>query len=114
MKKTFLMLTAAAALAFSGVCDAASPAIEAAKAQCVVGEQADGYLGFVDVSKASEDLKRDVRENNQTRKAIYAEFATKNGVTIETAAALFAEKQMKEAPSGQCVRDQSGAWIKKP
>lgn len=114
MKKTILMLTAAAGLALGGVADAASAAIEQAKAQCVVGEQADGYLGIVDAAKASEDLKREVRENNQTRKAIYADSASRNGTTIEIVAALTAERLINEAPSGQCVRDGNGVWIRKP
>jgi hypothetical protein len=116
MKKTLLMLTAAGALAFAGAAAvaAASPAIEEAKAQCVVGEQSDGYLGIVDAAKADENLKREVRANNQQRKAIYADFAAKNGLTVETAAAIFAEQQVNGAPPGQCVRDPNGAWVKKP
>lgn len=114
MKKTILMLTAAGALALGSAVAAASPEIEAAKAECVVGEQSDGYLGIVDPSKADENLKREVRANNQQRKAIYADFAAKNGLTVETAAAIFAEQQVNGAPSGQCVRDPSGVWMKKP
>jgi hypothetical protein len=114
MKKTLYMLTAAAGLGCAGIAEAASAEIEAAKAQCIVGEQADGYLGIIDASKASEDLRRDVRANNQQRKALYADFAERNGVTIETAAALFAEKSVNQAPSGQCIRDADGTWYKKP
>jgi len=114
VKKTILMLTAAGALAFAAAGAAASPEIEAAKAQCVVGEQSDGYLGIIDASKVDENLRRQVRANNQQRKAIYADFAAKNGLTVETAAAIFAEQQVNGAPSGQCVRDQNGVWLKKP
>lgn len=114
VKKTILMLTAAGALALSGAVAAASPAIENAKAQCIVGEQSDGYLGFIDASKADANLKREVRANNQQRKSIYADFAEKNGITVETAAAIFAEQQVNGAPSGQCVRDPSGVWLRKP
>ena len=115
MKKTILMLTAATVLAMAGAAAAAaSPAIEQAKAECIVGEQADGYLGIIDASRVDDALKREVRANNQQRKAIYADFAAKNGLTVETAAAIFAEQQVNGAPAGQCVRDQSGAWMKKP
>lgn len=113
MKKTILMLTAAAGLAFGAAAAAASPAIEQAKAQCIVGEQADGYLGIVDPMRAGADLRREVRENNQQRKAIYAESASRNGTTIDVVAALTAERLISEAPSGQCVRDAGGTWIKK-
>ncbi len=114
MRKTLYVLAATAGLGLAAAAEAASAAIEQAKANCVVGEQADGYLGIVDSSKANEDLRRDVRANNQQRKALYADFAERNGVTIETAAALFAEKSLNQAPSGECIRDASGAWIKKP
>lgn len=114
MKKTVFMLAAAGALALGTAAAAAGAAIEDAKAQCVVGEQADGYLGVIDPSKVNDELKRDVRANNQQRKEIYADFAARNGLTVETAAAIFAERQVNQAPSGQCVRDQNGTWIKKP
>jgi len=113
MKKAIYLMAAAAGLGFAGA-SAASPAIESAKANCVVGEQADGYLGIIDAAKVDEELKRDVRANNQQRKTLYADFAERNGVTIETAAALFAEKSVNQAPSGQCIRDADGAWYKKP
>jgi uncharacterized protein YdbL (DUF1318 family) len=114
MKKTMLALTAAASMAFGGISLAASPAIEQAKAQCVIGEQADGYLGVVEGQRVNEELRREIRENNQQRKAIYADFASRNGLTIETAAAIFAERQVNAAPPGQCVRDPNGAWLRKP
>ena len=115
MKKKIWMLAAAGALVLSSaVAGAASPAIEDAKANCIVGEQSDGYLGIVDASKADEALRREVRANNQQRKTIYAEFAAKNGLTVETAAAIFAEQQVNGAPSGQCVRDPNGTWMRKP
>lgn len=113
MRKTFLMAVAAAALV-AGAAEALSPAMEAAKASCVVGEQADGYLGVVDPAKASEDLRRELREVNQQRKQAYESLAAQNGVTTEVAAQVTAERLLNGAPSGQCIRDQNGQWIKKP
>ncbi|HBS34047.1 MAG TPA: DUF1318 domain-containing protein, partial [Parvularcula sp.] len=78
---------------------AASAAIDAAKAQCIVGEQTDGYLGVIDAAKADEALKREVRSINQQRKAAYAELAARNGVTIEQAAQVTAERLLNSAPS---------------
>ena len=43
---------------------AQGPVIDQAKAQGIVGEQFDGYLGIVDASKASADVKRRVSEVN--------------------------------------------------
>ncbi len=102
-------LSTAAAPAF-----AASAAVEAAKAKCVVGEQTDGYLGVIDAVKADEALKREVRSINQQRKAAYAELATRNGVTIEQAAQVTAERLLNSAPPGHCIQSPEGAWVKKP
>ncbi|HXI86892.1 MAG TPA: YdbL family protein [Parvularculaceae bacterium] len=98
---------------FAGAALAASPAIEKAKSECIVGEQTDGYLGVKEPAKASTDLKREVDSVNLQRKAAYAQLAEKNGVSIEDTAALFAEKLINNAPAGQCYRDQDGNWQQK-
>ena len=116
MKTIFAKLAVATALLFAAIASPASAAsaiIEQAKAQCIVGEQADGYLGYADASKASEELKREVRAVNQQRKAYYSKIAQRNGVTIEVTAALTAEKLIAQAPAGQCVRDSTGQWKRK-
>lgn len=97
----------------TGAALAASPAIENAKAQCIIGEQTDGYLGVKDSSRASAELRREVDSINLQRKAAYTKLAAQNGVSVETAAALTAEKLINNAPSGQCYRDQSGVWRQK-
>ncbi len=92
---------------------AASDLIEQAKSQCIVGEQADGYLGVVSGASASSEVRREVRDINQRRKSYYADIARRNGVSVEVTAVLTAEKLISQARSGHCVRDQSGTWIKK-
>ncbi len=106
-----------AAVAVSGFILAATPshaasaAVEDAKARCIIGEQADGYIGIVDDSAVDTQLRREVRDINQQRKALYADLAAQNGVPIDVTAALTAEKLINEAGAGECVRDGSGAWI---
>lgn len=90
---------------------AANPLIDQAKAQCVVGEQADGYLGVVAGANASDAVRREIRDINQQRKAAYASIARRNGVSVEVTAALTAEKLIAQARPGHCVRDAQGAWI---
>ncbi|MFQ5563161.1 MAG: YdbL family protein [Parvularculaceae bacterium] len=119
MKRSVVSTVFATVLAFAALstlsgASAASAAIEDAKSRCIVGEQADGYLGVVKAEEADDALRREVRDVNQQRKAYYAEIATRNGVTIEVTAALTAEKLINQAPSGQCVRNQQGVWLKKP
>lgn len=91
---------------------AASAIVEDAKDRCIIGEQADGYLGIVDDSAVDTALRREVRDVNQQRKALYADLAAQNGVSIDVTAALTAEKLINEAGGGECVRDASGEWIK--
>ena len=112
--KTLLAALAGFALTAGAGAAAASAIVENAKSQCIVGEQADGYIGVIDAAAASEDLKREVRAINQQRKAAYARLAERNGVTVEATAALTAEKLIMQAPSGHCVRDSSGQWKEVP
>lgn len=111
MKKT-LMAAAAGVMASTAVV-AANPLVENAKDNCIVGEQADGYLGVVAGAQADEAVRREIRDINQQRKAVYADLARRNGVTIEVAAALTAEKLINQAEPGECVRDGSGNWIRR-
>lgn len=116
MKSAFLKSSLASAMVcLAATAAAASPAIDAAKASCIVGEQFDGYLGVIDAGAASEALKREVRSVNLQRKAAYASLAERNGVTVDVAATLTAEKLLNGAPSGQCILPQAGGpWQKKP
>jgi uncharacterized protein YdbL (DUF1318 family) len=117
MKRNFLTasIVALGAIAFSATAAAASPAVDAAKAKCVIGEQYDGYLGVIDAAGVDEALRREVRSINLQRKGVYADLATRNGVTVEVAASLTAERLMNSAPSGHCVLPGAGQnWVKKP
>lgn len=57
------------------------PAYAAARASGQVGEKVDGYLGFPSVP--STEVRRMADDINIKRKAVYAERADANGVTIE-------------------------------
>lgn len=110
-------LTAAIALsvaAAGNIAVAAPPVVEAAKADCIVGERIDGYLGIIDEGKADASLRREVRDVNQKRRAAYAALAEKNGVPESAAAAATAEKLINSAPSGHCVQNASGSWVRVP
>ncbi|MDZ4375876.1 MAG: DUF1318 domain-containing protein, partial [Phenylobacterium sp.] len=64
----------------------AKAVVDAAKASGVVGEQADGFLGFV---KPASDpaVQAAVAEINSGRAQLYREAAAKNGVTPAAAGA---------------------------
>src|SRR5690348_2618614 len=74
---------------------AQGPVIDQAKAAGVVGEQYDGYLGFVDASKASADLKRRVSEVNAGRLAEYTRISKEKGDSVEIVAGAMALKQFE-------------------
>ncbi len=92
---------------------AANATIEQSKADCVVGEQTNGYLGTVRGASTNVTIDREVRSVNQQRKTIYARLAEENGVTVEVIAQLTAERQINNAPSGHCVQNTDGSWTKR-
>jgi uncharacterized protein YdbL (DUF1318 family) len=104
---------AALSLAGSAVAMDTKAAVDQAKAQGVVGEQADGFLGFVKPTTDSA-LKAAVQEINQGRAALYREAAQKNGVSVEAAGAAAYNQvvQIKLKP-GEYYRPAGGGWVRK-
>ena len=103
-----LAIAPAAAIALD-----AKSAVDAAKAQGVVGEQADGFLGFV---KASSDpaLKAAVQEINDGRAALYRQAAAKNGVTPEAAgASAYTTVVQAKLKPGEFYKPANGGWTQK-
>lgn len=108
----FVAMFAAATLSLAYAEDAA---IEQAKAQAIIGEMYTGYLGVVDASKVSADLKRRVDEVNAGRLAAYTKISQKTGQPVSTVAALTAEKQIARAASGHAVKPgATDPWTVKP
>ena len=110
---------AAAVLAALAVTPAAAyamdskAAVDAAKAQGIVGEQADGFLGFV---KPSSDpaLKAAVDDINQGRAALYRQAAAKNGVSVEAAgASAYTQVVQAKLKPGEFYRPAGGGWVRK-
>jgi uncharacterized protein YdbL (DUF1318 family) len=91
---------------------AAKATVDAAKLDGVVGEQADGYLGFV--KPGGEAVKAAVAEINAGRAQVYAQAAAKNGVTPEAAgAAAFQSVVMGKLKPGEYYRPAGGGWVRK-
>ncbi|MDB5662120.1 MAG: hypothetical protein JWM38_2674 [Sphingomonas bacterium] len=86
--------------------------VASARAAGIVGEQADGYLGFAKTPPA--DVKAAVDATNIKRRAIYTEIAGKPGsvATVqEVAAARGCEQLARRVAPGQPYRlTPSGAW----
>jgi uncharacterized protein len=115
-RRTFLISAIAAAALAAGAAQAQSQAkalVDTAKAQGVVGEQADGLLGFV---KAGGDaaLKAAVDEINAGRLQLYREAAARNGVTPAAAGgSAFKTVIMAKLKPGEYYRPEGGGWTQK-
>lgn len=103
-----LALIPAAAIAMD-----AKSVVDAAKTAGIVGEQADGFLGFV---KASSDpaLKGAVQEINEGRAALYRQAAAKNGVSVEVAgASAYSTVVQARIKPGEHYKPNGGGWMVK-
>jgi uncharacterized protein YdbL (DUF1318 family) len=87
-------------------------AVDAAKAAGTVGEQGDGYLGFVSGS-ANAAVTQAVNEINAARANVYADTAAKSGTSRDAAGQATAAQLMGKTPAGQFVKPLGGNWQKK-
>ena len=87
--------------------------IDAAKSQGVVGEQADGFLGFR-TSPSDPALQAAVTTTNNARRSVYAASAAQAGTTADVAGARMFETQlMARISTGQWYRNASGQWVQR-
>jgi uncharacterized protein YdbL (DUF1318 family) len=86
--------------------------VDAGKAEGVVGEQADGFLGLVSAS-APPPVKAAVAEINAGRARAYHEIAAKTGVTESAAGEATARQLIARVPPGQYYRPLAGSWTRK-
>lgn len=117
-RKFFVVAAAIAALGVAaGAAFAQTPAqkavIDAAKSQGVVGEQADGELGFR-VASSDATLTQAVQATNAARRAAYARTAQAAGTTPEVAGArAFETIVLPRISSGQWYRNAQGQWVQR-
>lgn len=86
--------------------------LKTVKAQGLVGEQRDGYLGLVS-GNAPADVKTLVEEVNKQRRAHFQQIAAKTGAPLEEAAKVFAKEAAERTEAGNYVQNDAGAWVKK-
>jgi len=86
--------------------------VDAAKAQGIVGEQGDGFLGFVKGS-ADAGTTQAVNEINAARSETYRQTAAKTGVTPEAAGQAVAIQLQARMPVGQYFKPLGGSWVQK-
>ena len=101
-------ITIAALLAAGTPALAAEPVVEAALSSGAVGEQWDGYLGFV--SAPSSDLKAAVDAINIKRRAGYTQIAASRNVTVDQFAQTTACSTLRAVKAGQAYKLKDGSW----
>ena len=76
-----------------------------------IGEQADGYLGFVPGASISADLRGRVEQINIQRRALYTRRAAERNVSVnEMAAAVACEVFQSRIGVGERYRNEQGQW----
>lgn len=103
-----------AGLALIGATLAIAPAqaqsLDAARAQGLVGEQPNGYLGVVTPAPGIEAL---VTSINAQRRAAYEGIARDNGVPLAAVEQQAGQNLIDRAAPGTFIMDPSGAWVRK-
>jgi uncharacterized protein len=113
--KIFATVFATAALLATGASavDNNGP-LDTAMAAGVIGEQADGYLGFVrTATPAQAELQRRVNEVNIRRRGVYIQVARESGETLDRVALLQALRQITKTPAGEYFQDLADVWCVK-
>lgn len=82
------------------------------KADGLIGEQANGYLGLVTQS-APADVKKLVDETNAKRKAGYQKIAAKQGASLSEVEKVGGVTAIEKTLRGNYIRDTNGTWRKK-
>ncbi|MBM86806.1 MAG: hypothetical protein CMQ41_00345 [Gammaproteobacteria bacterium] len=86
--------------------------LQEAKAEGIVGEQINGFVGLV-VTSASAEILALIQGVNTQREQRYQEIANQNGITIEQVAAVAYERAVEATESGHYIQNASGEWIQK-
>lgn len=96
-------------LFFAGIAFASE--LDQAKADGLVGERADGYLGLVD-SGAGADVAKLVSDINAKRKVEFERIAKSNNLTLEQVQALAGKKALQRTKPGGWIL-VNGGWQQK-
>ena len=82
------------------------------KADGLIGEQADGYVGLVR-QDVPADIRKLVNDVNAKRKAGYQKIAAKEGTSLKDVEKVGGNTAIEKTLKGNYIRDASGAWRKK-
>ncbi len=113
MSRIFIPIAASLLLVLAllaGPDQALAGPLDDAKAQGLIGEQVDGYVGAVGGNGGVQALVDDI---NAKRRAKYAEIAKERGAPTEAVAQIAGKKLIERTAAGHYVRGSSGQWQQK-
>lgn len=108
MKHVFIIALFAAVMSISSV--AFSMDFAQARAQGIVGEKNDGYIGAVTSAPEAGAI---VNEINARRRAEYEKIAKNNGQPVSVVGQVASENIIKSLPRGSFYQSPNGSWQKK-
>ena len=91
---------------------AVASALTQPKADGLIGEQANGYIGLVR-QDISADIRKLVNEVSTKRKAGYQKIAAQQGTSLAEVERVGGNTAIEKTLKGNYIRDASGAWRKK-
>jgi uncharacterized protein YdbL (DUF1318 family) len=114
MKRFNLITTVIFAVLFSlmATTSAIASTLTETKADGLIGEQANGYLGLVS-SNAPADVKALVADVNAKRKAAYQKIAQQQGTSLEEVEKVGGNTAIEKTLPGNYVQDANGVWRRK-
>lgn len=86
--------------------------LQEAKQQGVIGEQRDGYIGYV-VGNVSAEVRAMVENVNGERMQRYRQIARENNITVEQVQTLAFEQAAEATRAGHFLQNTGGEWVKK-
>ncbi len=111
MITTFLLVAASGwAASLKDRMEARLPAIVALKDQGIIGENANGYLEYRTGNKPEQKL---IQEENNDRRAVYADIAGKQGVDPALVGQRRAKQLAERGSAGHWFRRADGSWYQK-
>jgi uncharacterized protein len=84
--------------------------LDEAKANGLVGEKSNGYLGTV--NPANPEAQALIEDVNQKRRQAYEDIAKRNGTNVQAVQTLAGEKAIQNTKPGNFV-EGPGGWMKK-
>jgi uncharacterized protein YdbL (DUF1318 family) len=102
------IMMAIAVFLLAGGITASAASLQDLRASGALGESASGYAVARDPSATAE-----VASINEKRKAVYAEKAAAQGVSIDQVGKVYAKEIFNKVPAGTWLQNEQGQWLKK-